>query len=272
MIRSTELLTYCFESYGVSVRIESNSGEILDAAVRQARSALLGNLREIDCSKSEQVFTLNVDEDGICRTVQNGRLMVADKAGANYWHFFDGLVRLLVADFAPSAVFVHAGVVGWRGKAIVIPGNSFQGKTTLVAELVKSGAEYYSDEYAVIDETGLVSPYARKLSIRTNGETIREDPIDVRDFGGVIGTTPIPVACVLFTRYEHDSAPNFQIISTGQGIVGIIAQTIGIRRFSEFRIKVLKNALSDAIIVESPRPDAGIFARDFLEFVDNTAF
>jgi hypothetical protein len=34
----------------------------------------------------------------------------------------------------------------------------------------------------------------------------------------------------------------------------------------------LKNALSDAIIVESPRPDAGIFARDFLEFVDNTAF
>jgi hypothetical protein len=61
-------------------------------------------------------------------------------------------------------------------------------------------------------------------------------------------------------------------MSPGQGIVGIIAQTIGIRRFSEFRIKVLKNALSDAIIVESPRPDAGIFARDFLEFVDNTAF
>ena len=271
MSRSTEIHSYCFESYGVGVRIESNSGEVLEAAVGQARSALLDNIREIDCGQCEQVFTFNIDEVGICRTFQNGQLMVAEETGPKYWHFFDGLVRLLVADHAPSAVFVHSGVVGWRGKAIVIPGNSFQGKTTLVAELVKCGAEYYSDEYAVINESGLVSPYARRLSIRTKGETIREDPIDVGDLGGVIGMAPIPVGCVLFTKYESESRPNYELMSTGQGMVEIVGQTIGIRRFSEFRIKVLKNALSDAIIVKSPRPDAGIFARDFLEFVDNTA-
>ena len=56
-------------------------------------------------------------------------------------------------------VFVHAGVVGWKGHAIVIPGRSRSGKTTLVAELVKAGAEYYSDEFAVLDAEGRVHPF-----------------------------------------------------------------------------------------------------------------
>jgi hypothetical protein len=33
---------------------------------------------------------------------------------------------------------------------------SYSGKTTLVSELIRAGATYYSDEYAVIDERGRV--------------------------------------------------------------------------------------------------------------------
>src|SRR6476646_7063652 len=51
--------------------------------------------------------------------------------------------RHTVAALSPQRVFVHAGVVGLRGGAIVIPGASFSGKTTLVAELVRRGASYY---------------------------------------------------------------------------------------------------------------------------------
>src|SRR4051794_18476474 len=40
-------------------------------------------------------------------------------------------VQLHVAEHAHRRVFVHAGVVGWRGQAIVMPGRSFSGKTTL---------------------------------------------------------------------------------------------------------------------------------------------
>src|SRR3989442_922981 len=46
-------------------------------------------------------------------------------------------LRHTVAEFAPRRVFVHAGVVAWRGRAIVVPGRTFTGKTTLVAELVR---------------------------------------------------------------------------------------------------------------------------------------
>ena len=67
-----------------------------------------------------------------------------------------------VANYAPDRVFVHAGVVAWRGRALVLPGTSFAGKTTLVAELVRAGAIYYSDEYAVLDEQGRVHPYSAR--------------------------------------------------------------------------------------------------------------
>ena len=46
----------------------------------------------------------------------------------------DALVRTRVAHDAPDRVFVHAGVVAQRGRAIVLPGRSMSGKTTLVAE------------------------------------------------------------------------------------------------------------------------------------------
>src|ERR1051326_6942658 len=65
-------------------------------------------------------------------------------------------LQLHVAEMARRCLFVHAGVVGWGGRALVIPGRSFSGKSTLVAALVRAGATYYSDEYAVFDAQGRV--------------------------------------------------------------------------------------------------------------------
>jgi len=48
-------------------------------------------------------------------------------------------LHFTVAVSAQRRIFMHAGVVGWRGRAIVIPGRSMSGKTTLVAELVTNG-------------------------------------------------------------------------------------------------------------------------------------
>jgi len=71
-----------------------------------------------------------------------------------------------VARLARDCIFVHAGVVAWRGSAILIPGRSMSGKSTLVHALVAAGATYYSDEYAIIDEAGLVHAYPRAIRLR----------------------------------------------------------------------------------------------------------
>ena len=46
-----------------------------------------------------------------------------------------------VAERAPDHLFVHAGVVGWEGRAIVMPGASFAGKTTLVQRMARGGCD-----------------------------------------------------------------------------------------------------------------------------------
>jgi hypothetical protein len=46
---------------------------------------------------------------------------------------FESDLELFVAIHARTHTIVHAGVVGWRGRAIVIPGRSFSGKTSLTA-------------------------------------------------------------------------------------------------------------------------------------------
>jgi hypothetical protein len=263
---------FCFLSYGVKVRISSDSDEILQHAAQTARSALLGKLVEIECADAMQSFEFPVTQDGKISIIQDGQTMVSEEEDTfRLWKYFDSLVRILVADHSPHMVFVHAGVVGWHGKAIVLPGDSFFGKTTLVHELARAGAHYYSDEYAVIDESGLVHPFARPLTMRGKGNDVSETPTQIEDIGGVAGIDPIPVGCVLFTKFEPESRPDYRFLTLGQGIVEVIGQTIAIRRNTEFAIKVLKNAFSSAIIVKSPRTEAEIFAREFLEFVDNTA-
>jgi hypothetical protein len=62
------------------------------------------------------------------------------------------------------------------------------GKSRLAAALVNAGAEYLSDEFAVLDSRGFVHPYPRPLSIRDE-RGVRSDltAADVgrcRQFGG----------------------------------------------------------------------------------------
>jgi hypothetical protein len=174
------------------------------------------------------------------------------------------MLRISVAEYARENVFIHAGVVGWKGKAIIVPANSYAGKTTLVTELVKNGAAYYSDEYAVLDEQGLVHPFPRDLSVRD--DSFNEMDVPVADFGGVTGTEPIPVGAVVITEFKEDGAWNPVKLTAGQGIMEVIPHTIPRNFNTKFSLKVLNTAISDAIILKSPRGDARDLALTLLSF------
>lgn len=110
-----------------------------------------------------------------------------------------------VANFAPEHVFVHAGVVSWNGKGLILPGRSFAGKTTLVAALVGAGCLYYSDEHALIAPSG-PRPALRS---QTAGPVARQrcaTPTRVSKLGGQSGTEPLTISLVAFLRYESGVA------------------------------------------------------------------
>jgi hypothetical protein len=101
------------------------------------------------------LYELDADaDDGVSPryTLRTGAdLIVIDEDLAAVLRAFTTHAEFFIARSAPAHLFVHSGVVGWKGRAVLIPGRSFSGKTTLVRAFLEAGATYYSDEYAVLD-------------------------------------------------------------------------------------------------------------------------
>lgn len=265
---------FCFESYGVIVRIETSDEGLLNDAKRSAKRSLVGNFRVVEDSEPARIYRV-FRKNGVYRVSKGGGDFRPGISRQEFLEFFDTEIRITVAEFAPEHVFVHCGVVGWKGKAIVIPASSFKGKTTLVAELVRSGAEYYSDEYAVFDSNGLVHPFARKLAMRSRpvpGEEPQTTNITARSLGGRAGKEPIPVGWVLVTQFRENAKWKPRYLTPGQGVIEMLSQTLPIRYAPEFSLNVLKKVATNAIIMKSYRFDAAEFANFFLDFVDIKAF
>ncbi|MBI1814654.1 MAG: hypothetical protein HYR72_06735 [Deltaproteobacteria bacterium] len=177
---------------------------------------------------------------------------------------FESDVQLHVAEMAPEHVFVHAGAVSWRGRGILLPGRSFTGKTTLVAELVRAGAEYYSDEYAVLDSAGSVYPYARPLSIREkSGAGFTKHAVDT--LGGRAGSGPLPVALVVISTFRPDGEWRPQHLSPGNGLLALLANTVPARRIPEVVMATLHRIVSVVPVVASERGEAASVVEPILE-------
>lgn len=186
------------------------------------------------------------DSKRICRARDEEALLDA----------FESDVTTYVAEHAPHRVFVHAGVVGWRGQAVLIPGRSFSGKTTLVAELVRAGATFYSDECAVLDRRGRVHPYPRALHIRENGDR-RQASRTIEELGGVAGTKPLPVGLVLMSRYKAGARWRPRPLSAGEGTLGLFANTFSARKRPEAALATLKQVTMRARVLKGVRGEAG---------------
>jgi hypothetical protein len=175
-------------------------------------------------------------------------------------------LQLYIAEWNKRRVFVHAGVVGWRGRAIVIPGRSFSGKSTLVAELVRLGATYYSDEYAVVDSNGKIHPYPKPLSIRENGST-KQRRCPVEQFGGKAGSRPLPAGLVLVGKYRPEGQWRPRRVSAGMGALALLSNTVSARTSPESALDALKKLVTNAMVLKGDRGEAKHLAHRILERV-----
>jgi hypothetical protein len=258
-----------FESYGVKIRIESDRVEVLQRAEDVVRRSLVGRLKVIENEEAEHSFGIFLDDRGTYALYQNGEKNTHSDSERNFFKFFGTILRLTVAEFAREKVFVHAGVVGWNGGAIVLPAHSFQGKTTLIAELVKNGASYYSDDFAIFDENGLVHAFPRLLAMRGIEEGFGQTDVSVESLGGTVGSEPLPVRLIVFTEFRAEAEWRPELLSEGLGLMEMVPHTIPIRFNPEFALKVLKRIVKRAIIAKSFRNDAKDFSKILLNFFDN---
>jgi hypothetical protein len=181
---------------------------------------------------------------------------------------FEHYLHLHVAELARHRLFVHAGVVGWRGRAILIPGRSHTGKSSLVAALLQSGATYYSDEYAVLDAQGRVHPYPRPLSLR-NGDVGKPTRYDIAQLGGRVGVKPLPVGLVVATTYKPGAEWRPRRLSAGRGILALLANTVAARRQPALALGTLQRAAGQAKLLKSTRGEADRVAPLLLAYLES---
>ena len=144
--------------------------------VRRIKKVLPPGSELLMTTKVEHLFSLRIGGASPRSKIRRFHLLYLDAARLSRsmnleetLKALDTNIQLMVSLEAPTKLFVHAGVVAWRDRAILIPGSSFSGKSTLVSELVRHGAVYYSDEYAVLDGRGRVHAYPRPLVMK-NGK------------------------------------------------------------------------------------------------------
>jgi hypothetical protein len=166
-----------------------------------------------------------------------------------------GDLKLHVAAFATSRVFVHAGVVGWRGRAIVLPGRTYAGKSTLVAALVRAGARYYSDEYAVLDRHGRVHPFPSPLTLRSRpGEPLAETSTPSSELA--VGRRALPVGLVVLTHYKPEARWRTKVLSPGAALLALMESTVPVWYQPEATLRALKAVVTSAPVVKGVRGEA----------------
>lgn len=202
--------------------------------------------------ESDVSYLLTVDGRPLVRSTEPGDIADA----------FEDDLKWLVAERSPRKVFLRAGVVGWRDRAIVIAGGPQAGKSTLVRALVGCGASYFSEEYAVLDGN-VVEPYPARLpSCMPSGSSVSyllDEMTDARPL------KPLPVGIVLFAPYQPGAVFKPKMVSRGKFLLSMFKHAVAAQRNPEQVLRALETVSRRCNALEGVRGDAQAAASYLLE-------
>ena len=188
------------------------------------------------------------------------RITVTDE-GTGYAVYYEGLpvarcsaldeiaplvnAEILVTAYSATDCLtaVHAAVVSDGARGILLPATSGSGKSTLAAALVASGLQYLSDEVALITRgTHSVRPVPVSLSTKIGAwpvliplyPSLPDLPVHRRQDGRTVRylpppptalpkdlSTALPIACVVFPRYQAQAPTRLAALSPADGLCRI---------------------------------------------------
>ncbi len=205
--------------------------------------------------------------DGLHRLEVDGAVTLTAPDATVAVNGFDAQLRLLIALHAPDHVFVHAGCVAVDGSALLLPGRSFSGKSSMVAALVRAGAEYLSDEYAVLDPEGRVVPYPRPISVRGKG-MVQDADVPASAFGAVAADRPHRVGGLAFLTYGPEATFTATELAAGEAALATLENTIPVRERPGACLASIAGAVRGARAIRGARGDATDAVDPLLHLLD----
>lgn len=248
-----------FEVYGARARVAVPVPDLVPRALEQ----LPVHATRCEPQPGDRSFAIELDSDGDYLVVEDGR--VRERASE-----IDGALSLLrrrlaffAVDHARDHLVVSAGVVGYEGRAIVIPGPAMSGKSTLVAALLRAGATYYTDDWAVLDGEGRAHPFSRMLRVRGEGW------LSVESLGAVHGHAPIHVGVIAQIAFNAGGCWNPRRRTAADGVMMLLGNAYGLDD-PPAAMKIAHNTAAQAVVLEGERGEADEAAAALLDVAAQT--
>jgi len=194
--------------------------------------------------------------------LSDGRPLVRSSEAAEIADAFEDNLKWLVAERSPRKVFLRAGVVGWRDRAIVIAGGPGTGKRTLVRALVACGASYFSDDYAVLEGNSVLPYPSRRHNWLEPGNALSHW---LDEFAPARAPKPVPVGVVLFAPYQPGAVFKPKLISRGKGLLEMFKHAVAAQRNPVHVLRALETVSRRCNALEGVRGDARTVATYLLD-------
>lgn len=240
--------------YGVRVNLESSH-----LTTAQLRSVLLPHWQPR--APEPDAPTLRFDQaDGGWALAFEGETLTRQPDLEKILTTASSRLHQYFAEKSLDPIFVHAGVVVWQGRALLFPGASYSGKSTLVHALVSAGAGYFSDEYALVDaRSGKVRPFPRSLSLRDPERHLALPPPPAQQL-----TEGVTVAAVWDLKYTTEGTGSLAEVSRGQGVLSLLRNTVLARSLGETLLPAFHRVIAGAQCWSGSRREAGLAAEAIL--------
>ncbi|MEP7273530.1 MAG: hypothetical protein ABI882_18685 [Acidobacteriota bacterium] len=245
----------CFESYGIHVAISVDDAGLLPS-IEQHFPPGFSRFTDREPDRTYLIESSPAGEPteiSYRLSVEGGQLTRSTNL-ESVLDSFESDSRIFIGEMTTDRVFLHAGVVNWRGRAIVIPGRSWTGKSTLVATLVRAGAAYLSDEYAVLDRLGQVHPYLKPLALRDSSGIQTNHTVEA--LGGIAMTQSMRVGLVLKCEYQKDAVWKPERLAPSEGAMVLADNSLSIRRQPGLVLEVLRRVTANTDILGGHRGEA----------------
>lgn len=144
---------------GLRIRVSCSA-----EACSEGVAALIALFRRSDFTQEPDLhYSIAPDGRGAALFCNDEQLWRGDEAGEVVAAFEWALYSRTLQALYPPFLSLHAATVGWRGHGITIAGHSGAGKSSLCTAALLHGADYFSDEYSLLDAQGRITPYPRPL-------------------------------------------------------------------------------------------------------------
>lgn len=245
------------ECFGSKLGIRTDSNKLKE----KIKSILPFSTKEISFGEASEVLSLIVCQGKSLNGLyfNNELALEFEEFNESLWEFIkDKILTVLALISLPEKFYLHAGGVVWNDFGIIMPGQSFSGKTTLVEEFIKAGAEYFSDDCVVLNNEGYLLPFPNLLAVRTENGRILKKP---EDFGAEVAAKKAKLKLILLTNYKKGALWKPRMVSQGQGILQIMENFYyksSIGKTPEKVLSALSRITREVLIIGGERSEADL--------------